>query len=180
MMQRKSQESKKCPGEGEGTSEKWENGGDLRGASLVLVVSGNSEDIFVPVSDEMRSGFQLISPSKVQTFVRRGSGCVACVAARPLVCLQLRCASGRRHAVAEILDGDQVVNLGPNRKGFDWTDPVNCGLPPKTSELFHLSCSLSLTHTHKTLLCHGYNVIDTHAKIMYILHIIQIQNDPAP
>ena len=66
------------------------------------------------------------------------------------------------------------------RKGFDWTDPVNCGLPPKTSELFHLSCSLSLTHTHKTLLCHGYNVIDTHAKIMYILHIIQIQNDPAP
>ena len=113
MMQRKSQESKKCPGEGEGTSEKWENGGDLRGASLVLVpveglilwwqrqrsLSAEIRRRFsFPVSDEMRSGFQLISPSKVQTFVRRGSGCVACVAARPLVCLQLRCASGRRHA----------------------------------------------------------------------------------
>ena len=73
-------------------------GFDTLVAAAALVVSGNSEEIFLPVSDEMRSGFQLISPSKVQTFVRRGSGCVACVAARPLVCLQLRCASGRRHA----------------------------------------------------------------------------------
>jgi len=100
----------------------------------------------------------------------------------PPTAMCVRASPRRTCGVAEILDGDQVVNLGPNRKGFDWTDPVNCGLPPKTSELFHLSCSisLSLTHTHKTLLCHGYNVIDTHAKIMYILHIIQIQNDPAP
>jgi len=66
----------------------------------------------------------------------------------PPTAMCVRASPRRTCGVAEILDGDQVVNLGPNRKGFDWTDPVNCRLPPKTSELFHLSCSLSLSPTH--------------------------------
>ncbi|KAG2609674.1 hypothetical protein PVAP13_4KG062933 [Panicum virgatum] len=106
-------------------------GFDTLVAAAALVVSGNSEEIFLPVSDEMRSGFQLISPSKVQTFVRRGSGCVACVAARPLVCLQLRCAPGRRHSPRRTC-GDQLLNLGPNRKGSNWTNPQPCQLRTAT------------------------------------------------
>ncbi|PUZ62026.1 hypothetical protein GQ55_4G325600 [Panicum hallii var. hallii] len=87
VMQRKSQESKTCAGGGEGTSEKWKNGGDLRwrgldGSGCGARCQWKLGEIFLPVSDE-----------NFRRFGRRGSGCVACVEARPLACLLLGCAS---------------------------------------------------------------------------------------
>ncbi|PVH48348.1 hypothetical protein PAHAL_4G313100 [Panicum hallii] len=75
------------PGGGEGTSEKWKNGGDLRwrgldGSGCGARCHWKLGEIFLPASDE-----------NFRRFGRRGSGCVACVEARPLACLLLGCAS---------------------------------------------------------------------------------------
>jgi len=51
---KKKPRKQEMPGGWRGSERKVGKWCDLRGASLVLVVSGNSEDIFVPVSDEMR------------------------------------------------------------------------------------------------------------------------------